>query len=285
MRWQGRRQSSNVEDRRARGGGGGGGKFIGGGLGLVLLIVLTLLGGDPAKILNNSQILTPEDQTPYVESQEEKELAEFVSVVLADTEDVWTEIFNEYGRTYEEPTLVLFSGSVRSACGLAGSATGPFYCPADRKLYIDLSFYNELVHEFDAPGDFAMAYVVAHEVGHHVQNLLGTSQEVQNLRGKVSEKEYNQYSKRLELQADFYAGVWAHYEDNMNLLDKGDIEEALNAASAVGDDRIQEKARGYAVPDSFTHGRSDQRVRWFYKGFTTGDMRQGNTFEVSEKDL
>lgn len=279
MRWQGRRQSANVEDRRGRSGGG---MAFGGGLGIIMLIVFTLLGGNPMDLINmQSGTVTQE----YVESAEERELADFVSVVLADTEDVWHQVFQENNMTYKEPGLVLFSGSVSSACGTASSATGPFYCPSDQKLYIDLSFYNELSKKYGAPGDFAMAYVVAHEVGHHVQTLLGTSAQVQALRGKVSETEYNRYSQRLELQADFYAGVWAHYQEDLGYLETGDVEEAINAASAIGDDRLQKNAQGYAVPDTFTHGTSEQRMRWFYKGYTTGDIRQGNTFEVSDKDL
>lgn len=282
MKWEGRRKSSNVEDRRRTGGGG---KAIG-GLGLILLVVFGLLtGSNPADILNVALNSSPPSQTEFVETEQEKVLVDFVSVVLADTEDVWHHIFNQHGLKYKEPGLVLFRDRVDSACGVAGASVGPFYCPADENIYIDLAFYNDLVREFEAPGDFAMAYVIAHEVGHHVQNLLGITDQMQSLRGRVSQVEYNKYSKRLELQADFYAGVWAHYVDSMNLLDQGDIEEALNAASAIGDDRIQKKARGYVVPDSFTHGTSEQRVRWFYKGFQTGDILQGNTFELSEKDL
>lgn len=282
MKWQDRRRSSNVEDRRASGGA----KLAGGGIGLILLLVFGLLtGGNPIDLLNIAFNSSISSQMDFVETEEEKALVEFVSVVLGDTEDVWQRIFKDYNMTYEEPGLVIFKGSIDSACGVAGSSLGPFYCPTDKKVYIDLSFYNDLTKDFDASGDFAMAYVIAHEVGHHVQNLLGVTDQVQNLKGRVSEKEYNQYLKRLELQADFYAGVWAHYVDGMDLLDQGDIEEALNAASGVGDDRIQKKAMGYVVPDSFTHGTSEQRVRWFYKGFISGDIRQGNTFEVSENDL
>ena len=241
-----------------------------------------MLGGDPSILTGN----TPNQQNnTYTGTTEEQEVADFVSVVLADTEVVWNEVFNEYGMDYEEPTLVLFTNSVQSACGVAGSSTGPFYCPGDQSLYIDLGFYDELSEKFQAPGDFAMAYVVAHEVGHHVQYLLGTSKQVQDLRGKVAETEYNRYLKRLELQADYYAGVWAHYVQDMDYLEEGDIEEALNAASAVGDDRIQEAAQGYVVPDSFTHGTSDQRIRWFYKGFEAGDLENGDTFKLSENEL
>lgn len=280
MKWKGRKSSSNVEDRRGMSGGMIGGGI--GGVGLIIYLIFTLLGGDPSILTGN----TPNQQNnTYTGTTEEQEVADFVSVVLADTEVVWNEVFNEYGMDYEEPTLVLFTNSVQSACGVAGSSTGPFYCPGDQSLYIDLSFYDELSEKFQAPGDFAMAYVVAHEVGHHVQYLLGTSKQVQDLRGKVAETEYNRYLKRLELQADYYAGVWAHYVQDMDYLEDGDIEEALNAASAVGDDRIQEAAQGYVVPDSFTHGTSDQRIRWFYKGFEAGDLENGDTFKLSENEL
>lgn len=199
--------------------------------------------------------------------------------MLAETEDTWHKIFSDLGENYREPKLVLFTGSVQSACGTAGASTGPFYCPSDEKLYIDLSFYDELQKRFKAPGDFAMAYVIAHEVGHHIQNLLGTMDKMNQLRSRLSEEDYNKYSVRLELQADFYAGVWAHYTDkSKGLLEEGDLDEAINAASAVGDDRIQKQSQGYVVPESFTHGTSEQRKRWFYKGFTTGDIRQGDTF-------
>lgn len=280
MKWKGRKSSSNVEDRRGMSGGMIGGGI--GGVGLIIYLIFTLLGGDPSILTGN----TPNQQNnTYTGTTEEQEVADFVSVVLADTEVVWNEVFNEYGMDYEEPTLVFFTNSVQSACGVAGSSTGPFYCPGDQSLYIDLSFYDELSEKFQAPGDFAMAYVVAHEVGHHVQYLLGTSKQVQDLRGKVAETEYNRYLKRLELQADYYAGVWAHYVQDMDYLEEGDIEEALNAASAVGDDRIQEAAQGYVVPDSFTHGTSDQRIRWFYKGFEAGDLENGDTFKLSENEL
>ncbi len=286
MKWQGRRQSSNVEDRRGSGGFGMGGKgFLGGGIGIIVLIIYMLLGGDPGQIIDQSQLTDQGNGTAYQETAEEKQLAEFVSVVLADTEYVWTEIFNSENLDYQEPVLVLYSGYVQSACGTAGASTGPFYCPGDNKLYIDLSFYQELQTTFHAPGDFAMAYVIAHEVGHHVQNQLGVMDEVQNLRYQLSQSEYNELSVRLELQADYLAGVWAHYAEDMNILDKGDIEEALNAASAVGDDRIQKQTQGYVVPDSFTHGTSVQRVNWFTKGYEEGDLDQWDTFSVDEKNL
>ncbi|KAB2845843.1 MAG: zinc metallopeptidase, partial [Ignavibacterium sp.] len=252
--------------------------------GIAIILIVMLLGGDPSALLQNLQTTDQSATSNYTETAEEKELASFVSVVLAETENVWHNIFSDLGREYVEPKLVLFNGSVQSACGVAGSSTGPFYCPGDQKLYIDLSFYNELQKRFKAPGDFAMAYVVAHEVGHHIQNLLGTMDKVQSLRSRLSEEEYNQYSVRLELQADFYAGVWAHYTDKLEgLLEEGDLDEALNAASAVGDDNIQKQMQGYVVPESFTHGTSAQRKKWFYKGYTTGDIRQGDTFNV--KDL
>ncbi|MGG0667299.1 neutral zinc metallopeptidase [Lederbergia citrisecunda] len=273
MEWKGRRGSRNVEDRR----GMGGKTLVGGGIGGVVIVLLVMfLGGDPGDILNN--LATPPSNTEYVETEQDKELADFVSVVLADTEDVWTEVFEKEGMVYREPILVLYSGSVQSACGMAGSAVGPFYCPADEKLYIDLSFYDDLQTQFKAPGDFAMAYVIAHEVGHHVQKLLGISDEMAKIRSRVSEEEYNKYSVRLELQADYLAGVWAHHAQGMGVLEKGDLEEALNAASAVGDDTIQQRARGYVVPESFTHGTSEQRKKWFYRGFEAGNLEEGDTF-------
>ena len=279
MKWQGRRKSSNVEDRR----GVGGKTVIGGGLGIVIFLIVTLLGGNPGDIINNLPMDNSNSNVPYEETAQEKELAEFVSVVLADTEDVWEQVLADEGIEYRQPTLVLFSGSVQSACGTAGSSTGPFYCPADEKLYIDLSFYNELRDRFKAPGDFAMAYVVAHEVGHHIQKITGVSEQVQALRSKLSQEEYNKYSVRLELQADYLAGVWAHHAEGMNLLEEGDLEEALNAATAIGDDRIQKQAQGYVVPESFTHGTSEQRKIWLYKGFKTGNLSEWDTFNA--KDL
>ncbi len=280
MRWKGRKESSNVEDRRGISPKG----IVGGGIGtIVIVVVVLLLGGDPTSILQNVQLNDQTTSSNYTESAGDKELAQFVSVVLAETENIWSEIFKEKGESYREPKLVLFNGRVESACGIAGSSTGPFYCPGDEKLYIDLSFYNELQSRFKAPGDFAMAYVIAHEVGHHIQKLTGVMDKMDELRSRLSEEEYNMYSVRLELQADFYAGVWAHYTQQENLLESGDIEEALTAASAVGDDNIQKQSQGYVVPESFTHGTSEQRKKWFYKGFTTGDIMQGNTF--SARDL
>lgn len=280
MKWKGREKSSNVEDRRGMGGGKAAMGGIG-GIGLVILLIYTLLGGNPGDIIGN----VSQDQasnTPYVETAEEQELAEFVSVVLHDTEEVWEEVLAEEGIEYRKPTLVLFSGSVKSACGMAGSAMGPFYCSADESVYIDLNFYQELKNKFKAPGDFAMAYVISHEVGHHVQNLLGITDQVHELRGKVSEEEYNKYSVRLELQADYLAGVFAHHVKNRGLLDEGDIEEALRAANAIGDDTLQKQAQGYVVPDSFTHGTSEQRQRWFYKGFETGNLDNWDTFSTNQ---
>lgn len=280
MQWRGRRQSTNVDDRRGRGGVGP--MAFKGGIGTIaIVIVISLLTGEnPLRLLSQMQTQSPqtEQSVPYEASAEEEELAEFVRVVLADTEDVW----NKQMSNYREPTLTLFTNSVESGCGQASSAVGPFYCGQDERLYIDLSFYNELRDRFGAPGDFAQAYVIAHEVGHHVQHLLGITDKVHAQRDRLSEAEYNKLSVRLELQADFLAGVWAHHADAMhNILDPGDIEEALNAASAIGDDRLQREAQGRVVPDSFTHGTSEQRMRWFRKGYETGDVNQGDTFNVS----
>jgi len=277
MKWKGRSRSSNVEDRRGMGGVAGGL----GGIGIIIAIIYTLLGGNPGDILQNIDT-GQTSNAPYVATQEEEALAEFVSVVLADTEVVWSAIFAEQNIQYSEPKLVLFTGSVESACGVAGSSTGPFYCSGDQKVYIDLSFFQELQDKFKAPGDFAMAYVIAHEVGHHVQNELGVMDQMNALRGKVSKEEYNAYNVRLELQADYLAGVWARYVQGENLLEEGDLEEALTAASAVGDDRIQMEAQGYIVPDSFTHGTSEQRKRWFYKGYEAGDLSEWDTFAADE---
>jgi predicted metalloprotease len=278
MLWQGRRQSSNVEDRR---GMSAGGLAIGGGVIGVIAVILNLLfgGGDASQIPQ----LLPGQQSSQQMSPSEKaaddQRAEFVKVVLAETEDVWHKVFQEkWGKDYSEPILVLFRDMVQSGCGSASAASGPFYCPADQKLYIDLSFYEELQTRFNAPGDFAMAYVVAHEVGHHVQNLLGTAAKVAREREQLNEREFNKVSVKLELQADFYAGVWAHYANRAKILEQGDIEEALNAANAIGDDRLQRQAQGTVVPDAFTHGTSEQRMYWFKKGFETGDPSQGDTF-------
>lgn len=281
MKWERGRRSTNVEARRgqrmSRGVAVGGG-----GLGmLVLALIVALLGGDPMVVLQQSAPSpTPTHTAPRPANEDQ--LAEFVSVVLADTEDTWNVLFQqEFGEDYPEPNLVLFTGQVDSACGFAQAAMGPFYCPADQKVYIDLSFYDDLKTRHQAPGDFAQAYVIAHEVGHHVQNVLGISGEVQRLKQRVSQSEANQLSVRLELQADCLAGVWAnHAQETRNILEQGDIEEALNAASAIGDDRLQRQSRGYITPDSFTHGSSQQRVRWFSTGIQTGDIDQCNTFDI-----
>lgn len=283
MLWQGRRESSNVDDRR----GMSGGKIAAGGgvIGIIALVLNFLLGGDGTTTI--PQMPTQQRELSPQEAAADDQRAQFVKVVLADTEDVWSQLFQNGGKQYTAPTLVLFRDVVQSACGNASSASGPFYCPADNDLYIDLSFYEELQTKFQAPGDFAMAYVVAHEVGHHIQSLMGTSAKVQRLRGQVSEEEYNQYSVKLELQADFYAGVWAHHAqkittgDGRSIIDPEDINEALNAAQAIGDDRLQKKSQGYIVPESFTHGSSEQRMKWFKKGFDTGDLSQGDTFSTT----
>jgi uncharacterized protein len=281
MLWQGRRESENVED--ARGSGGGGRLVLGGGIGTVILVVLyLLLGGDPQALFNSQQAQLP--QSAQYDSQAPRdEASKFVAVVLADTEDAWNEVFRQMGRQYQEPRLVLFTDLIQSGCGFASGATGPFYCPQDQRVYIDLGFFRQLQERLGAGGDFAEAYVIAHEVGHHVQNLLGITDRVQAARGRVSQSEYNQLSVRLELQADFLAGVWARYTDRVkHVVEAGDIEEAMRAASAVGDDRLQSRSRGYVVPDSFTHGTSEQRARWFRRGYETGDIRQGDTFNAPE---
>ncbi|HSO84638.1 KPN_02809 family neutral zinc metallopeptidase [Thiocapsa sp.] len=313
MRWKSGRRSENVEDRR--GGGVGDSPFggrrplgvgrrvgIGGGVGgLVLVVVLLLLGVDPSLLLTQGGLgpiqetsRAPSGQAPYGDpfgagqpeirlpsAAVKDELADFVSVVLADTEDTWGEIFKAGGEQYREPTLVLFSGMTRSACGLGEAAMGPFYCPADQRVYIDLAFYDELRRDFGAPGDFAQAYVIAHEVGHHVQNLLGISEQVERSRRRASPAEANQLSVRLELQADCFAGVWAHRAHKArSILESGDVEEGLNAASAIGDDRLQRQTRGYVTPDSFTHGSSAQRVSWFKRGLATGEPSACDTFSA-----
>jgi predicted metalloprotease len=279
MLWKGRRESDNVEDRR---GISRGGLAVGGGLGtIVILVVALLLGADPRSLLEQTgETPAPITSGTRSTSPGEDELRRFVSVVLADTEDVWTEVFRQTGREYRDPRLVLFTGQVQSACGRADSASGPFYCPGDQKVYIDLSFYSELRERLGAPGDFAQAYVIAHEVGHHVQRLLGISDKVHAAESRADRRQANELSVRLELQADFLAGVWANRAKNKGLLESGDIDEALGAASAVGDDRLQRQAQGRVVPDSFTHGTSEQRVRWFRKGLDTGDIKQGDTFSA-----
>src|SRR6266850_4628129 len=281
MLWQGRRESENVEDAR---GSGGGRLAVGGGIGGVILVaVYLLLGGDPQALLESQQEAQL-SQPGQIDNQAPRdEASKFVAVVLADTEDAWHEIFRQMARQYEEPKLVLFTNQTQSGCGFASGATGPFYCPQDRRVYIDLGFFRQLQERLSAGGDFAEAYVIAHEVGHHVQNLLGISHRVQAARGRVSQSEYNQLSVRLELQADFLAGVWARYTDRVkHVVEAGDIEEAMRAASAVGDDRLQSKSRGYVVPDSFTHGTSEQRAHWFRRGYETGDLSQGDTFNTRD---
>jgi predicted metalloprotease len=277
MRWQGRRESQNVEDRRGIRFGRAGGIGLGT---IVLALVAAYFGVDPSVVLQGVPPAEQQgEQQPYQESPEEAQLRQFVSVVLADTEDAWGALFAEAGQTYEQPALVLFSGAVQSACGAAQAAVGPFYCPADRKVYIDLSFYQELHSRFGAPGDFAQAYVVAHEVGHHVQTLLGISERTMAARQRASAEEANALSVRQELQADCFAGIWAHNADrSRQLLEAGDIEEGLNAAAAIGDDRLQKQSRGYVSPESFTHGSSEQRVRWFERGFESGTMEACDTF-------
>jgi predicted metalloprotease len=262
---------------------GPGTMVAGGSVGLLLVgLIVYLMGGDPGQILGNLPQVGPQTQERELTPQE-VERGQFVKVVLAETEDVWTDLFARQGRTYKLPVLVMYSGSVQSACGFASAAVGPFYCPEDTKVYIDLSFYDELHQKFGAPGEFAQAYVIAHEVGHHIQNQLGVMQQVHAARQRLSEEEFNQLSVRLELQADFYAGVWAHHAQRMkDILDARDIEDGLRAAAAIGDDKLQQQAQGYVVPESFTHGSSEQRVRWFRKGWDTGDMRQGDTFNARD---
>ena len=273
MRWTGRQGSGNISDRRSMGGA----VAVGGGvIAVVVMLVNFFLGGE----VDLSQ-LAGQDQRPLSteESAAQEEMVQFTSVVLKETEDVWNSVFAEAGLAYAEPTLVLFNGSVASACGSASSASGPFYCPQDQQLYLDLSFFDALRQRFGAPGDFAMAYVIAHEVGHHVQTLLGTTQKMEELRARgVSQEAYNARSVQFELQADFLAGVWAHHTARKDLLDVGDIEEALNAANAIGDDRLQKESQGVVVPESFTHGTSAQRMHWFKKGYETGDLSAGDTF-------
>jgi len=283
MRLEDQQESENVEDRR----GVSKGAVVGGGIGAVILaIVVALMGGDPSQLMNQTQSgAATQDTVP--DSPEARAGKQFVAKVLKTTEDVWGRILpQQAGVPYRNPKLVLFTGLVDSACGRASASTGPFYCPGDEQVYIDLSFYEELQNRFQAPGDFAQAYVIAHEIGHHVQKILGKSEEVNSAHGRVSEKEYNKLSVRLELQADFYAGVWAyHSQKAFNILEEGDIEEALTAANAIGDDRLQKQGQGRVVPDSFTHGTSQQRIRWFTKGFKTGDLRQGDTFAIPYESL
>jgi predicted metalloprotease len=280
MRWESGRRSDNVEDQRGRRASRG---LVGGGLGAIVLVVVAMLFGvDPRLLLQG----VPDGGggaavEPYQPTPEEARLADFVRVVLGDTEDTWTELFRAAGGTYELPVLVLFSGSVRSACGYADAAVGPFYCPGDHRVYIDLSFYQEMQTRFGAPGDFAQAYVIAHEVGHHVQTLIGVAEQVHAARGRATQEEANALSVRQELQADCFAGVWAfHAQRARNILEQGDLEEALNAAAAIGDDRLQRQSQGYVVPESFTHGTSEQRMRWFREGFRTGETARCDTFQA-----
>ncbi|CAH8284482.1 hypothetical protein EV196_101284 [Mariniflexile fucanivorans] len=298
MKWKGRRQSDNVDDRRGKSGTGQGiggfnnptllaplVKLLFSKVGLLIvggfIVVSLVMGKNPLSLI--TQLLSggatqTESSTPYQATAKDQELAEFSATILANTEDVWNKLLPNY----REPELVLFTGSVSSACGSASSATGPFYCPGDEKLYIDLSFFDEMERRLNAPGDFAQAYVIAHEVGHHIQKITGISDKMNRLRGQLSETEYNKYSVRVELQADFLAGVWAHHSQEMTqMMETGDLEEAMNAANAIGDDRLQKQSSGRVVPDSFTHGTSAQRMRWFKKGFDTGDLSQGDTFSAT----
>lgn len=293
MRWRSGRRSRNIEDRRGasvrgrpRLGLGRGRGVKGGGIGIIVIALIAMyFGVDPRIILQGGApgMSAPSpQQTSPLSKAEENELADFISVVLADTEDTWHQLFKAEGQTYREPRLVLFTGAVQSACGYAQSAMGPFYCPADQKMYIDLSFYHELRERHDAPGDFAQAYVVAHEVGHHVQTLLGISRKVHAARQQLSKTEGNKLSVKQELQADCFSGLWAHHANrSRDILEQGDIEEALNAASAIGDDRLQNQGRGYITPESFTHGTSAQRVRWFKKGFNSGNLSDCDTFSAN----
>lgn len=282
MRWRGERESGNIEDRRGLGGGGK--VAIGGGLGAIIVLVIGLLTGkDFSSLLSTQDVATTEQRTntgPRAPRADDS-TAQFVSVVLASTEDVWSTIYRDNNQEYRAPKLVMFDDAVESACGGASAAMGPFYCPADYKVYIDLSFCNELRDRFNAPGNFAVAYVVAHEVGHHIQNIMGISEQVQRQRGRLSEADYNKLSVKLELQADFLAGVWAYHANRMRrILEPGDLESALTAANAIGDDKLQKEAQGYVVPDAFTHGTSQQRMYWFKKGFETGDLNQGRYQDI-----
>lgn len=280
MRWSKGRRSDNIEDRRGMRVSRG---MVGGGVGTLIMVLFALyLGVDPTIILQQAPPVTgpPAGAPPAARSPGENRLADFVSVVLADTEDTWHELFQRGGSTYREPNLVLFTDAVESACGFAESAVGPFYCPRDQNVYIDLGFFQEMEDRFQAPGDFAQAYVIAHEIGHHVQNLLGISEKVQNARARASQVEGNRLSVLLELQADCLSGVWAYHANRArNIIEEGDVEEALGAASAIGDDRLQKQSRGFVVPDAFTHGTSEQRVRWFRRGLQSGDVDRCNTFQ------
>jgi len=280
MKWSGRRQSDNIEDRRGISGKGIAG--IGGIGAIIIAVIAFFVTKDPSQLINTlEQAGNQTEQLDPAAQARQDTLAKFIGVVLADTEDVWSTLFKSMGKTYEMPKLVLFTGSVESACGYAQAAVGPFYCSGDAKVYIDLGFLEELQQDLGAQGDFAQAYIIAHEVGHHVQKLLGTLDKVHGMEERLSEEEYNDLSVRCELQADFLAGVWAYHAQKMkSILEAGDIEEAVNAAAAVGDDKIQMENQGYVVPDSFTHGTSAQRVKWFKLGFTTGDINKGDTFNA-----
>ena len=280
MRWESGRRSSNIEDRR---GMSGGAMVGGGGIGMIILVLIIsfVTGTNPLELMQQVDTGAPTGEavptgTPAADDPE----AQFVAVVLGDTEDTWRRVFAQSGGTYEDPVLVLFDGSVRSACGMASSAVGPFYCPGDHKLYLDLSFFRELAQRFGAPGEFARAYVVAHEVGHHIQTLLGTSSKVQQARSRASERQANELSVRQELQADCYAGVWGHHASRRNLLEEGDVQDGLRAAAAIGDDQLQKQSQGYVVPESFTHGSAEQRQRWLLRGLQSGDMNQCDTFNT-----
>ncbi len=280
MRWRTGRRSVNIEDRRGMRPG-----MVGGGIGVLLLtLLLMLLRGDPSGVTDGDVVTDPGglQAPPEAGAPPEDSMSQFVAVVLADTEDTWNRVFAASGKDYEEPVLVLFDGAVDSACGFAQAAVGPFYCPMDQRVYIDLSFYRDLRDRLGAPGDFAQAYVIAHEVGHHVQTLLGITDQVAATRNRLTREENNALSVRVELQADCLAGVWAHHAGTRQILEQGDIEEGLNAAAAIGDDRMQRRAQGYVVPESFTHGSSAQRVRWFRRGLESGDINSCDTFTASE---
>ena len=284
MRWRGGRRSSNIEDRR---GSRTAPRLVGGGIGTIVLVMVAMyFGVDPTPLMQgmqSGQSASTSGTQPSAEDLKNDPLADMVSVVIADTEDVWRELFARQGRRYEEPVLVMFTGATQSACGLGQAAMGPFYCPADKKAYIDLSFYDQMRTRFQAPGDFAQAYVIAHEIGHHVQNLLGISGKVQSMKQRTSKAEGNALSVRLELQADCLAGVWSHHADKArNILEDGDVDEALNAASAIGDDTLQRQSRGTVVPESFTHGTAAQRQRWFRTGLRSGDPDSCDTFSVDQ---
>lgn len=295
MRWRGSKQSNNIDDRTGGGGGSGlpsGNLVKGGGIGTIIVLALVFLfsGGDLSSVLNSMSPDASPATAPQTQSAEMVERKEFVSVVFAHLEDFWEEEFANAGKSYQQPTMVFFSGNVRTACGPATSAVGPFYCPGDQDVYLDLSFMDELATDFNASGDFAMAYVVAHEVGHHVQQQLGVSKQVQSLRNKLSEAEYNQYQVKMELQADYYAGAWAKYIAGQTfegepILEIGDIDEALTAANSIGDDTLQMQAQGYVVPERYTHGTSKQRKSWFTRGYQYGDFEHGDTFNTANLDL